>query len=197
MLKVIHFFAIFKENAGIHMSKMTYRLLQCNVEQGNFDCGVESINKFVYESYWATLLQHGYAYQIEYEGRIIGYYMITINHILLEECDEKISEYTSGLSSFIYTIEIKYSAIQEKFQGKKIGTAVLKSIIKSIKDYLYHIPFRLITIDARNDYIKWYESFGFIKCPVNSAGQDGYTTKMYLDCMLNEEKIKAYQDMFI
>lgn len=179
------------------MSKMTYKLLQCDVKQDDFDCGVESINKYVYESYWATLLQHGYAYQIEYDSRIIGYYMITINHMMLEDCDEKISEYSSGLSNYIYTVEIKYLAIRKNLQGKKIGTAVLKSIIKSIKDYLYYIPFRLITIDARDDYIRWYESLGFIKCPVNSAGQDGYTTKMYLDCILNEEKIKEYQDMII
>lgn len=57
------------------------------------------------------------------------------------------------------------------------------------------IPFRLITIDARNDYVKWYERLGFIKCPVNSSGQDGYTTKMYIDCLRNEKGLREYQDM--
>lgn len=179
------------------MSQLTYRLLRQDVERGDFDCGIESINEYVFQSYWATLLQHGYAYQIEYSNRILGYYMITMNHVLLEECDEKIAEYTSGLSDFIYTIEIKYLAIGKQYQGKKIGTEALKTIIKSIKDFLYQIPFRLITIDARNDYVKWYERFGFVKCPVNSAGQDGYTTKMYLDCLKDIEKLKKYQDMQI
>lgn len=177
------------------MSKLIYKLLQREVDKDDFDCGVDSINDYVYQSYWATLLQHGYAYQIEYNDKIIGYYMITINHVLLEDCDEKISEYTSGLSDYIYTVEIKYLAIRKDLHGRKIGTEVLKTIIKSIKDFLYSIPFRLITIDARNDYIEWYGRLGFIKCPVNSIGQNGYTTKMYLDCFQNEEKLRAYQDM--
>ena len=179
------------------MSKLTYRLLQQDVNPDDFDCGIDSINEYVYCSYLATLLQHGYAYQIEYKNKIIGYYMITINHILLEDCNDEIADYTSGLSNYIYSIEIKYLAIHRNYQRKGIGTEVLKSIIKGIKDFLYRIPFRLITIDARNDYIQWYKRFGFIECSKNSIGQEGYTTRMYLDCLQHEEELKKYEMMQI
>ena len=172
---------------------MRYELLHHDVKPCEFDCGVDSINEYVYQSYLATLLQHGYAYQIVHKNKILGYYMLTINHVLLEDCPEEISEYTSGLSEYLYTVEIKYLAIHKNFQHKGVGTQILKSIIKIIKDLMKYLPFRLITIDARDDYVKWYEKMGFVKFPINSAGQDVYTTKMYIDCMQNQKELNEYE----
>lgn len=89
-------------------------------------------------------------------------------------------------------MEIKYLAIDQKFQRKKIGTAVLPIIIKSIKDYTLLFPIRLITIDARDDLIEWYKSFGFVEFPQNQEWQEGYTTKMYIDCMIRSKELEEY-----
>lgn len=174
------------------MSKLTYKFLRENIEEGKFDCGVESINQYVVDSFWATLLQHGYAYQILYAKTVVGYYMITFNHIGIEDCPETISEYTSGMSNFLYSVEIKYLAIDKKYQKKGIGTSVLPSIIKSIKDCVLEVPIRLITIDARNDLVNWYKSFGFVELPHNTEWQNGYTTKMYIDCLLRKKEFQEY-----
>lgn len=174
------------------MSKLTYKFLRENIEDGSFDCGVESINQYVVDSFWATLLQHGYAYQIFYGKIVVGYYMITFNHIQIEDCPEILSEYTSGISNFLYSVEIKYLAIDKKYQRKKIGTSVLPSIIKSIKDCALEFPVRLITIDARNDLIEWYKSLGFVELPYNPEWQNGYTTKMYIDCMIRKKEFQEY-----
>lgn len=175
------------------MSKLTYKFLQKEIKSGEFDCGVESINQYVVDSYLATLLQHGYAYQILYDNEIVvGYYMITFKHVIIEDCPGAISEYTSGLSDFLYCMEIKYIAIAKEYQNRKIGTVVLPTIIKSIKDYAVMFPIRLITVDARNDLVDWYKKMGFIEFPKNPNWQEGYTTRMYIDCMIHQKELDEY-----
>lgn len=174
------------------MSKLRFGLLEADVTEGMFDCGVASINEYVVHSYLATLLQHGYAYQIFYEKIVIGYYMITFSHIRIEDCPEAISDFTSGLSDFLYSVEIKYLAIDKRYQKRKIGTNVLASIVKSIKDCAQVFPIRLITIDARVDLVRWYEKMGFVQFPSNVENQNGYTVKMYIDCLLRQKELEEY-----
>ncbi len=175
------------------MAELSYKFLDKEIESGTFDCGVQSINEYVYGSFFATLLQHGYAYQIVYKKDIvIGYYMITFNHMRVDECPEDISDYTSGVSEFLYCVEIKYLAIATKYQNRKIGTSVLPSIIKSIKDYALSFPVRLITIDDRKDLVGWYKRMGFIEFPYNPKWQEGYTTKMYMDCLIRQKELGEY-----
>lgn len=175
------------------MSKLIYRLLQEDIKKGTFDCGVNKINEYIVKSFFATLLQHGYAYQIIYnDGIVVGYYMITFNHVSIDSCPEAISEYTSELNDFLYCAEIKYLAIDKKYQGKKIGTYVLLAIIKDIKEYAVHLPIRLITIDARNDLVSWYKKMGFAEFPQNPKWQEGVTTKMYMDCLLHQKELDEY-----
>lgn len=179
------------------MSKLRYKILESDITEGMFDCGVESINKYVIHSYLATLLQHGYAYQIFYEDKVIGYYMITFSHIRIEDCPEAISDYTSGLSDFLYSIEIKYLAIDKRYQKRKIGTYVLSSVVKNIRECTQVFPIRLITIDARVDLVKWYERMGFVQFPYNTEHQNGYTVKMYIDCLLRQKKLEEYMESVI
>ena len=179
------------------MSKLTYRFLQEDIKRGVFDCGVDSINQYIVDSFFATLLQHGYAYQILYNNGVngdivVGYYMITFSHVMVEECPEVISDYTTDLNKFLYCVEIKYLAIDKKYQHNRIGTAVLPTIIKSIKDYALSFPIRLITIDARNDLVDWYKRMGFIEFPQNKEGQEGVTTKMYIDCLIRKKELDEY-----
>lgn len=183
------------------MSKLKYKFLQEDIKKGTFDCGVSSINEFIVDSFFATLLQHGYAYQIlysnkEYKDIVVGYYMITFSHVMVEECPETISDYTTRLNDFLYCVEIKYLAIDKKYQHKRIGTSVLPTIIKSIKDYALSFPIRLITIDARNDLVNWYKKMGFIEFPQNKEGQEGVTTRMYIDCLIRKKELDEYVNSY-
>ena len=65
------------------MAELEFKLLREDVTDGAFNCGVTSINQYVVNSFMATLLQHGYAYQITYKNVTLGYYMIMFNHIKL------------------------------------------------------------------------------------------------------------------
>lgn len=177
------------------MSKLICKLLQEEIKKGTFDCGVSKINDYVADSFYATLLQHGYAYQIKCNDDIVvGYYMITFNHVLIEDCPEAISEYTLELSKYIYCVEIKYLAIDKKYQRKQIGSYALMAIIKNIKEYAVHLPIRLITIDAINYLVDWYKKMGFTEFPQNPEWQEGVTTKMYIDCLIHQKELDEYMN---
>ena len=55
-------------------------------------------------------------------------------------------------------------------------------------------PVRVITIDAREDLVTWYEELGFRKMVHNTPGQDGVTVSMFLDCMQQKEEFIEYID---
>ena len=50
--------------------------VQCDLSDSSFNCGVAGINRMIRESYYPTLLQHMYAYEIIVNDIIVGYYMI-------------------------------------------------------------------------------------------------------------------------
>lgn len=53
------------------MAELQYKLMTSAVN--NFDCGNSAINEYVENSYFATLLQQCYAYEIEYKSLVVGY----------------------------------------------------------------------------------------------------------------------------
>lgn len=55
-------------------------------------------------------------------------------------------------------------------------------------------PVRVITIDARENLVMWYEKLGFRKMVYNTPGQDGVTVSMFLDCMQKKDEFTEYID---
>lgn len=47
--------------------------VQCDLSDSSFNCGVAGINRMIRESYYPTLLQHMYAYEIIVNDIIVGY----------------------------------------------------------------------------------------------------------------------------
>ena len=66
------------------MAELQYKLMTSAVN--NFDCGNPAINEYVENSYFATLLQQCYAYEIEYKSLVVGYYMITFRDVAFYDC---------------------------------------------------------------------------------------------------------------
>ena len=48
------------------MAQLSFARLSDDVARGSFSCGNTSIDNMIFESYFATILQHGYAYEILY-----------------------------------------------------------------------------------------------------------------------------------
>lgn len=177
------------------MSEILQRLLTKEVSQ--FDCGEPSINEWIKESYYATLLQHGYAYELLYGEIVIGYYMVAFQTIDLAKCPEEISDRDSGLTDYVPCVHIKYLAIDKRFQHHGIGTGVLETIIKGVKELSLYWPVRLITIDALTHLVDWYKREKFKIFPYNEEWQEGYTVKMYRDCMNFWNELENYENNII
>lgn len=177
------------------MGKLQFIEVDNKVEDAIFDCGIESINNYIRESYYPHIVQNAYTYSIMYKDIILGYYQIMFREIKLEDFPEEISDYSTEINnSKLSAVHIRFIAIDEKYQKNGIGTAVLHTIIEKVRQLSIFWPIRVITIDAKLDLIGWYSEIGFNKMIHNTAGQDGTTEVMYFDCMNHMNQLKEYLD---
>lgn len=175
------------------MGELQFKIVSRKVEQSNFDCGIESINADIVNSYYPTILQHAYAYSIIANNRIVGYFQIMFRDIELNDLPEDISEYDSGKKeNKISAVHINFIAIDKRYHRNNLGTFTLRIIIEYVRQLTQRWPIRIITIDARNELIHWYKEEGFLFMPHNRVGQDGVTRAMYMDCFRYQKELNDY-----
>ena len=115
--------------------------------------------------------------------------------IELDDFPSEIADYDPEIKDRkVSAVHIRYIAIDEKYQHNRIGTATIQTIIKNVKMLAVNWPIRVITIDAREDLVTWYEKLGFRKMVCNTPGQNGVTVSMFLDCMQHKEEFMEYID---
>lgn len=175
------------------MGTLRFRKVTKDVENTTFSCGVSSIDEYVKDSYYPLITQHAYTYSIVSGDIVLGYYQVLFREIQLDDFPEEISEYSSEVKEYtISSHQSMYIAVHKRYQKHKIGTSTLKTIIKDVQELSSRWPIRVITIDARNELIQWYEEEGFVKMEVNTPGQDGTTVSMYFDCHRFAEDLEQY-----
>jgi GNAT superfamily N-acetyltransferase len=175
------------------MAKLDFELVTDSASLKGFDCGVESINKYVEESYYPSLAQHAYAYNIIGGGKSLGYIQFLFRDVDLDYFPDDISDIDTGVKENVLpAVHIRYIAINQRYQRHKIGSAALKTAISRIEKLAEDWPISMITIDARCDLVGWYEREGFKMMTKNKPGQDGYTVAMYYSCIRYPEKLYAY-----
>lgn len=179
------------------MGTLQFRKVTRNVEDIHFECGKESINEYVKNSYFPTILQHAYAYSIMKGDIILGYYQILFREIELTDFPDDISEYEDSIKDGkISSVHIRFIAIDKKYQRNDLGTATLKTIIKDVSELAKHWPIRVITLDATLELHDWYEDMGFVDMKNNTPGQEGVSTAMYFDCHCFPSELNEYiEDM--
>lgn len=150
----------------------------------SFDCGNDSINKLVInDSYFSKITQFAYTWEITCEGKVLGYCMVKMKSIYLDECPDDISDYSSDIIDRYSAVEIKFLAIDKRYQGKHIGTYTLAHMIRKIEKMSTEWPIRLIHIDALKDKAHIYEKIGFQYYNRNDFNNDDPTIRMYRDCI--------------
>ena len=175
------------------MGKLVFQRVTRNVSEETFDCGVESINDYVRNSCYPSIVQHAYAYNISGNGKSLGYIQYLFRDVELEYFPDEIADVDPGVKeNTLSALHIRFLAIDRRYQNRHIGTAVLEVFIKKIEELAVDWPIRLITIDARIDLVKWYERNGFKKFKKNTPGQDGVTVAMYYDCMKFPQELVAF-----
>lgn len=157
-----------------------------------FSCGNSSIDIQIKQSYYPTILQHASAFQISTDKQILGYYMLKFLKINIQSCPENISDYYSEICNDLYSVHIKYLAVDSRFQNKGIGTNVLGYIIKAVNELCIFWPIRLITLDALKEKYDWYRQKGFQAFQESDLHNGSPTICMYMDCLLDIEAFNEY-----
>lgn len=176
-------------------AKLQFSLVTQNVEKTSFDCGNQTINGYIKDSYYATLIQEAYGYRISAEELTLGYFQILFRELKMEDFPETISDYQASIKTdTISALHIRYLAIDKKYQKKGIGTAVIKIILQDICDLSKKFPVRVVTIDAVIERVEWYKKLGFKELQKNTVSQDGITQAMFFDCCTFLDKLNEYID---
>lgn len=181
------------------MPALQIRPIRRDSETDVFDCGNPSIEGRIRGSYFASLLQEGYGYEITVNEQLVGYYMIALTVLNGKNIPQENEDVYSGVYQCqrYAAVEITYLAIDKRYQKHKIGTNVLKIIIKNIRSWCDRMPIRYIMIDALKEKEKWYADRGFFA--VNNASPDagnGATVKMLIDCLCHEEELRQYMESY-
>lgn len=165
------------------------------VEHTSFECGVDTIDGYIRDSYFPMIIQHAYAYSVMGGGKVLGYYQVLFREIELTDFPDDISEYDASIKDGkISSVHIRFIAVDKKYQKNKIGINTLKIIIKDVEELAERWPIRVITIDARIELHDWYKKIGFVDLKENTPGQEGVTIAMYFDCMKFSDELKSYSE---
>lgn len=170
------------------MGKLIFTKLNHHADK-NFTCGNPSIDKKVRDSYFLTLLHRCYAYEVTTEnGIVLAYYQVQFKRFPITSFPEPIDEYSLNNYEDLYAFHIEYLAVRKEYQHRKIGSKVLQHILGKIQSSHKDCPFRLVTINALEEKVPWYEtSFGFKK--VGRDGDDPETELMIID-LIPPENLK-------
>ena len=175
------------------MAELKITKLQSDVLTKNFDCGNTTINNLILESYYPTLLQHAYAFEVSSKENTVGYYMINFKKIKLDSCPEDISDYTSTMYDNCTSINIKYISVSSVYQGYGLGSGIMNHIIRNVQNLSKNWPIRLITLDALKEKYEWYKRLGFKPFFNNDDDMDeSPTVLMYIDCLIDPVSLHTY-----
>lgn len=178
--------------------ELDFQLVKDESAGASFDCSNETINKYVRDGYYNTLLQCAYMYSISAGGRILGFYQIMFREIEAEDLSSDETFHDGGLKDgVISAVHIRFLAVDKRFHKNKIGTNTLRVIIKRVLEFAQFWPIRVITIDALNDLVEWYKEMGFVVAMKNTPSQNGVSTLMYYVCDVFAEELEKYEAEYL
>ncbi len=171
----------------------------------SFDCGNPSIQNQIKDSYLASLLREGYAYEIIFqkgsiqEPVVLGYCMIkvvTLQEAQLPEDEvDCYSEVYAGRPRESSAVEITYLAVDQTFQGRHIGSFALKLLMGQIITISQRIPIRYIVVNALKEKVPFYLKFGFQT--LGHAAEKSATEFLYFDCLVDRQALDEYLELWL
>lgn len=102
------------------MGTLEFRRVTKDVENREFDCGISSINEYVKDSYFPSIAQHAYAYNIVYKNLSIGYIQFLFRDVELDCFPDEISDIDPGVKkNTLSALHIRFLAIDMPYQDIK------------------------------------------------------------------------------
>lgn len=161
----------------------------------SFTCGNHSIDKKIKDSYLLSLLDRCYTYEVTAtNGVVLAYYQLQFKRFAIDKFPSPIDEYSLDNYEDLYAIHIEYIAVHQSYQHRRIGSFVLKYILATIHELHKNCPFRLVTINALEDKVSWYEEFNFKQ--IGRDQDDPETILMMIDLIspANLKLLDEYDD---
>ena len=133
----------------------------------SFSCGKESLDTWLKR--WALANQQNdsaQTYVVHRNNVVVGYYTLTAGSVRPEEAPPRISK---GLPrNPIGVILLARLAVDQREQGKKLGSALLKDALFRVMAAADAIGARALLVHALDDEARaFYERFDFERSPVN------------------------------
>lgn len=133
----------------------------------DFDCGEDALNRFL--SRYAFQNQQASASQT-YIGLanndIIGFYTLVVSEVSYDDAPERLKK---GLARHpVPLMLLARLAVARTWQGKGVGTGLLKDAIQRTLDAADIAGIRALAAHAKDDAARdFYEHFGFIPSPTD------------------------------
>lgn len=168
------------------MGRVLIKRIENDPDLAQFNCGNGSIHGKIRDSYYATLLKEGYAYEIRLEGKVIGHYMLMVSRVAYDT-----EFHTTHGGNMVSAVKLDYLAIDCKYQKLGYGTGVLKYIVKEVRDLCDRAPIRLLSLEALPDKAKWYIDNGFRPYNTKDLTSGKPLVAMYMD-FSDSKAVSAY-----
>lgn len=127
-----------------------------------FDCGEPSLNNYLQRILSQDSSKDvSCAYMMLDGKQVIGYYTLHADSVNRSECTEKTKKQVrySSIPAFV----IGRLAIDNKYQGQKLGAYLLSDALKRCLLLSSQIAARYVVVDALDNKAKaFYEKYGFI-----------------------------------
>lgn len=132
-----------------------------------FDCGEESLNRFLKRHALAGQRAHGVQTYVGCRGRrIVGYYSLAVGSVEWNIAPERVKK---GLARHpVPVMLLARLAVDRSEQGAGIGRGLLKDALARTLQAADIAGIRAILVHAKNDSVKrWYERLDFEPSPAD------------------------------
>jgi GNAT superfamily N-acetyltransferase len=135
-----------------------------------FECGVDALNLYIKHQASQDIKKNvavTYVLTEESSDRILGYYTLSSIGIFPGELS---SEFIRKLPRYpiLPGVLLGRLAVDENFQGKKIGVNLLLDALKRSLQISYQIGIVAVVVEAKNETaVAFYKKHGFLQLPEN------------------------------
>ncbi|QSJ14760.1 GNAT family N-acetyltransferase [Nostoc sp. UHCC 0702] len=133
----------------------------------DFDCGQSGLNNFLIN--YALQNQQSDSsktYVACLDNTVIGYYTLTVASVTHKDAPSRIIK---GLPKYPVPVALLARlAVSKDFQGKRIGSGLLKDCLKRVNAAADILGIRALLVHAKDEQArKWYENFDFEPSPTD------------------------------
>ena len=169
----------------------------------DFDCGVESMNKFIRNGFRTSIDNHFCeAYCVYCNAIVVGLFALSFDSIDLDSDDKEDLQngYSSAVPDIDYNYEevfyskrryraldIAYLAVQKNWRNRHIGKALIAEISERARNQRFAgCQFLSVEAYATDDYsaVGFYSSCGFAPCEMKNPNKD--TLRMFMTLYAKE-----------